>query len=99
MLIAIQTTTPSTALGSGTSQATAAKVAPITNDTAGPATATRNSAPGPGNSPRIRATPPSSHSVMPSISMPCRFATSAWPSSCSSRPAKNSSASAAAITR
>ena len=57
---------------------------PSASDTSGPAIAIRNSAPARRERARVNfATPPKSHRVMPSISMPSRLAWKAWPSSCS----------------
>ncbi len=44
------------------------------------------------------ATPPKSQSTMPSISIPSRLATTAWPSSWSSSDPKKRTAATAAIT-
>lgn len=87
-----QATTPSMAAGSGTSTPSAISVMPRLRLTSGPAIAMRNSAPAEGNIPAKRATPPNSHRVMPSICMPSRRATTAWPSSWSNSDTKNSSA-------
>jgi len=84
-----QTTTPSTALGRDNASPTRTKAPPITRVTSGPAVAMRNSAPAEGNDPLNRETPPNSQSVIPLISIPSRRATTACPSSCNSRDAKN----------
>ena len=60
--------------------------------TSGPAIATLNSSPGDCVSRPSFATPPNSHRLMPSIGIPFRMATQAWPSSCSRIERKNSSA-------
>ena len=62
----------------------------ISSVTAGPAAATRNSSPGDSASRSIFAMPPKNHRSMPEIPMPLRRATTAWPSSCSTMEAKNS---------
>src|SRR5688572_16834444 len=59
----------------------------------------RSSAPAEGNMPLKRATPPKSQSVMPSISMPSRWACSAWPSSCRRIETKKRMAAAIAMAR
>ena len=60
--------------------------------TAGPAAATRNSAPGESVSRLIFITPPNRNSSIPDTSMPSRRAASACPSSCSRIEPKNSTA-------
>jgi hypothetical protein len=65
----------------------------------GPITAMRKSAPGVGVSPRSRAIPPSSHSVMPSTATPLRCATIAWAISCARSEATNSTAASTAAKR
>ena len=80
-------------------KATPTKPAPRPSDTSGPATAMRNSAPGDGNMPAKRATPPNSQSVMPSMAMPSRRACTAWPSSCRRIEAKKASAATTAMVK
>ena len=63
---------------------------------AGPATATRNSAPGESVSRLIFITPPKKKRSMPLTSIPSRRAASACPSSCSTIEPKNGSAAATA---
>ena len=60
-----------------TAKLSSANTMAIRRLTAGPATATANSWPGERVSCRKRASPPSSHSSIPSISIPLRRATSA----------------------
>ena len=60
--------------------------------TSGPAAASANSAPGEGDSPRVRVKPPSAHRSTPSIVIPWWRATTACPSSWATTVAKNSSA-------
>jgi hypothetical protein len=66
--------------------------------TTGPATATRNSAPGESVSRLIFAMPPKNHRSMPAMWMPSRRAISACPSSWRISEAKNSIALATAVT-
>ena len=91
-----QATTPSTASGSG-ADASASIDRPMTRLTIGPAIAIRSSAPAEGNRPLNLATPPNSQRTIPSISIPSRRATTAWPSSCRSSEVKNRTAAIAAI--
>ena len=70
----------------------------ITSVTTGPAIAIRNSCPGVSVSRCIRAMPPNIHRSMPTIGMPLRSATIAWPSSWSRIERKNSSAETTAST-
>ena len=70
----------------------------ITSVTSGPATATRNSTPGESDSRPSFATPPNIHRSMPTIGIPLRIATHAWPSSCSRIDRKNRSALRTAST-
>ena len=69
-----QCTTPSTSGGSGTATARPTHTAAMTTVTSGPATAMRNSAPGLGIWAPMRATPPNTHRVMPSMGTPTRRA-------------------------
>jgi hypothetical protein len=69
--------------------ATAPNPAPISRLTSGPTPAMRRSAPGVRASPPNRATPPKTHNVMPSTGTPLRMATTAWATSCASRPSRN----------
>ena len=70
----------------------------IASVTAGPAAATRNSAPGESVSRLIFITPPNRNRSIPATSMPSRRAASAWPSSCSRIEAKNVTAVTTATT-
>ncbi len=70
----------------------------ISSVTAGPAAATRNSAPGVSVSRFIFITPPNRNRSMPSTSIPSRRAASAWPSSCSTIEAKKLAAATTATT-
>ena len=68
----------------------------MTAVTIGPAIAILNSVAGESESRSMRATPPNSQSVIPSIPIPLRIATKACPSSCSTIEAKKSRALATA---
>jgi hypothetical protein len=92
-----QATTASTASVVETAHAPSEKSAPSASETRGPAIAIRNSAPALGNIPLNFATPPKSHSVMPSISIPSRRAWNACPSSWRSSDAKKAAAATIAI--
>jgi hypothetical protein len=74
------------------------QTAAISAVTAGPAAATRNSTPAESVSLDSLATPPNSHRSMPSILIPLRIATTAWPSSCRTMLPKKSSAETTAST-
>ena len=87
-MTASHVTTPSAASGSPTPERSQ-KAADRTAVTAGPASAIRNSPSAEGKSPRKAATPPNSHSVMPSISIRSLRACIAWPSSWRRSDAKN----------
>ena len=66
--------------------------------TAGPAIATRNSAPGESVSRLIFITPPNRKRSIPSTAIPSRRAASAWPSSCATIEAKKLAAATTATT-
>ena len=75
------------------------QTATIASVTSGPATEIRNSWPGVSVSRSIRAMPPNIQRSMPTMGMPLRIATTAWPSSCRRIERKNSSALATASAK
>ena len=85
--------------GTAPVRVTAYRAPPSTNDTAGPARATRISAGPRGKKPSNQATPPNSHSVMLWIFIPSRRAWMACPNSWARIETANTMAAAAAIAR
>lgn len=78
--------------------AAAPNPSPMSRLTSGPTPAMRSSAPGVDASPRKRAIPPNTHSVMPSTGTPLRIARTAWATSCASKPNRNATAAPSPAT-